>query len=63
MEPEFSLQCSQDQATGQYLGPDESSPHLPHHIFQRSLPKLSSHLRLYISHLSIHATSSLILSP
>jgi hypothetical protein len=29
MELEGSLSCSQDPATGPYLEPDESSPHLP----------------------------------
>jgi len=28
MEPEFSLPCSQDYATGPYPEPDESIPHL-----------------------------------
>jgi hypothetical protein len=29
MEPELSLQCSQEPATGFYPEPDESRPHLP----------------------------------
>jgi len=29
MEPEDSLQCSQEPATGPYPQPDASSPHLP----------------------------------
>jgi len=29
MEPEGSLSCSQDTATGAYPKPDVSSPHLP----------------------------------
>jgi len=29
MEPEGSLSCSQERATGHYPEPDESSPHLP----------------------------------
>jgi len=29
MEPEGSLPCPQQPATGLYSGPDESSPHLP----------------------------------
>jgi len=28
MEPESSLPCSKESATGSYLQPDESSPHL-----------------------------------
>jgi hypothetical protein len=29
MEPEASLLCSQEPATGPYYEPDESSPHKP----------------------------------
>jgi len=29
MEPESSLSCPQEPATGPYLEPDASSPHLP----------------------------------
>jgi len=29
MEPEISLRCLQEPATGSYPEPDESSPHLP----------------------------------
>jgi len=29
MEPEGSLRCSQQPATGPYSEPDESSPHFP----------------------------------
>jgi len=29
MDPEGSLPCSQEYATGPYLEPDASSPHLP----------------------------------
>jgi hypothetical protein len=29
MEPEGSLPCTQDPATGTYLEPDESNPHIP----------------------------------
>jgi hypothetical protein len=47
MEPESSLQCSQEPATNPYPEPDESSPHLPHRIFLRSIT-IFSHRRLGI---------------
>jgi hypothetical protein len=35
MEPEGSLSCTQQPATGPYPEPDESSPHFPQHISLR----------------------------
>jgi hypothetical protein len=44
MEPEGSLQCSQEPSTGPYLKPDESSPYHP--ILYPSIIRLSNHVRL-----------------
>jgi len=46
MEPEGSLPCSQDPATGPYPEPDESSPHLPTLLLLRSILTLPSRPRL-----------------
>jgi hypothetical protein len=45
MQPEDSLLCSQQPATGPYPEADESSPHLLT-VFQRSILILSSHAHL-----------------
>jgi hypothetical protein len=51
MEPESSLQCSQEPAIGPYLEPDQSSPYHPIPVSVTSIliHVLFSHLRLGIS--------------
>jgi hypothetical protein len=46
MEPEGSLPCSQQPASGSYSEVDESSPRLPTFISLRSMQILSFHLHL-----------------
>jgi len=46
MEPEVSLQCLQEPATGLYPKPDECSSTYSHPISLRSILVLSSHLCL-----------------
>jgi hypothetical protein len=46
MEPESSLQCSQEPSTGPYPEPDQSSPYLSHPVSLRSVLTLSTDLRL-----------------
>jgi hypothetical protein len=53
MEPEGSLLCSQQPATGPHPEPEESNPHLP----KLSRLILSSHLRLPCDSADIHKTS------
>jgi hypothetical protein len=45
MEPEGSLSCSEEPATGPNPEPDESNPH-PETLFLSPILILSSHLRL-----------------
>jgi hypothetical protein len=46
MEPDFSLRCSQEPATGPYPESDESSPNTSHTGYLISILILSSHIRL-----------------
>jgi len=48
MEPEGSLQYSQEHATGLYPEPDAPSPYLPTLLPLRSILILSHHLRLLL---------------
>jgi hypothetical protein len=46
MEPEGSIPNSQELSACSYPEPDQSSPHHPHSISQRSIQILFTHLRL-----------------
>jgi hypothetical protein len=46
MQPEGSLSCSQQPATGLYFESDKSNPHRQTLFPRRSISILSSHLRL-----------------
>jgi hypothetical protein len=48
MEPESSLPCTQEPATGPYPEPDEASPHVQS-VSLRCIQILSSHLCLCLS--------------
>jgi hypothetical protein len=61
MEPEGSLQSSQDNSTGPYPEPDQSSPYYPVLFYLTSILILYSHLRPSHSGFTtktLHASSS-----
>jgi hypothetical protein len=53
MEPEVSLPCSQDPATGTFSQPDESNPHSPILFSLRHVFILSARLGLPAGFISI----------